>query len=389
MLGPAPSTEEVAAYRGDVDLERVLAAFDDAGRMCGTARSFATELTVPGGVVPAGAVTSVGVLPTHRRQGHLTRLMRRQMTQIADHGEPVAVLIAAEYPIYGRYGYGASAEACGVELDATVADGGWRPPATGAVRMVGADELAPVLVDLYDRARLRASGHITYYKDTWPIVAGAQPWPDGDDEKRRNAWKVVWSDDDGRVQGAAVYTVDERWQHNRPAGTLQCSLLVAATDEAQRELVRYLTAVDWVAHVRLHLRPIDDPTPLWLHDGRRARLAERSDHLWTRILDVPAALTARTYGATGRLVIEVDDPLGYAGGRFALEASPEGAACTSTSDSPDLVMPVGALGATYLGGVTVGRLAAAGWVDERRSGAVAAATAQFAGARAPWCARTF
>ena len=388
MLSPVPSPEEVEAYRPDDGFERTLAAFDDAGQICGTARSFSTELTVPGGVVPAGAVTAVGVLPTHRRQGHLTRLMRHQLTQIADHGEPVAVLIAAEYPIYGRFGYGASAEACNVELDAAFVDG-WRPPATGAIRLVPTDDFTPLLGELYERARLRASGHITYAKDTWPIATGAQHWPDGEDEKRRNAWKVVWSDGDGQVQGAAVYTVDERWHHNRPSGTLQCSLLVTATDEAQRELVRYLSAVDWVSHVRLQLRPIDDPTPLWLHDGRRARLSDRSDHLWTRILDVPAALTARTYGASGRVVLEVDDPIGFTGGRFALEVSPDGAACTTTSDAPDLVLPVGALGAAYMGGVSVARLAAAGWVDERRPGAVAAATAQFTGARAPWCARTF
>jgi predicted acetyltransferase len=388
MVSPPPNDEQVAALRGTADLERTLAAFDDAGRLCGTAASFATELTVPGGVVPAGAVTAVGVLPTHRRQGHLSRMMHRQLRQIADLGEPVAVLIAAEYPIYGRFGYGLSAEACNVELDAST-PGGWRVPPTGSVRLVPTEEFGPLLDELYDRARLRWSGHIRYQKDTWPHAAGSEPWPDGDDEKRRNAWKVAWSDDDGEVQGAAIYTVDESWVHNRPRNTLRCSLLVTATDESQRELVRYMAAVDWVTHVHLGLRPIDDPTPLWLIDGRRAQLDDRSDHLWTRILDVPAALTARTYGTTGRLVLEVDDPLGFAGGRYALEASPTGASCTPTSDDPNLTLPVGALGAAYQGGLTVSRLAAAGWVDEHTPGAVAAATAQFAAARAPWCARTF
>jgi predicted acetyltransferase len=338
--------------------------------------------------VPAGAVTAVGVLPTHRRQGHLTRLMQAQLTQIASRGEAVAVLIAAEYPIYGRFGYGLSAEACLVDIDASQ-PGGWRDAPTGTVRLVGTDEAASQVIELYDRARLRAAGHITYTKDHWATAAGAQPWPDGDDEKRRNAWKVVWSDDDGQVQGAAFYQVDDSWVQNRPAGMLQATHLVTATDEAQRELVRYLTAVDWVTRVRLHLRPIDDPTPLWLHDGRRANLVDRSDHLWARILDVPAALTARSYGCSGRIVVEVDDPQGFAGGRFVLDASPEGASCVPTTDSPDLVLPVATLGAAYLGGLTVARLAAAGSVDERTPGAVATASALFAAPRAPWCAMTF
>jgi predicted acetyltransferase len=388
MLSPAPTPEQVEAYRSESDLNRTLGAFDEAGEVCGTARSFATELTVPGGVVPAGAVTAVGVLPTHRRQGHLTRLMQAQLTQMADKGEAVGVLIAAEYPIYGRFGYGPSAEACVVELDGVDA-AGWRDAPTGSVRLLGTDEAGPLFDELYDRARLRPAGNITYPKDQWPTMVGASSWPDGNDEKRANAWKVAWSDADGRVQGAAIYTVDERWDDNRPNGTLQASHLLATSDEAQRELVRYMTAVDWVSRVRLHLRPIDDPTPLGLHDGRRAKLTDRSDHLWARILRVPEALTARTYGSTGRLVLEIDDPLGFAGGRFALDASPSGATCEPTTESADLVLPVSSLGAAYLGGVSVGRLAAAGWVDERRPGAVVAATALFGGTRAPWCSMNF
>src|SRR5262245_48505970 len=227
MLGSAPSDEEVAAYRALADLQRSLGAFDEKGQVCGTARAFATELTVPGGVVPAGAVTSVGVLPTHRRQGHLTRLMQVQLAQCLELGEPVAVLVAAEYPIYGRYGYGPATEACLVQIDADPPLA-WDPAnatPTGSVRMVSGDEMAAALVELYDRARLRAPGHITYSKDHWGHVVGAAPWPDGEEEKRRNAWKVLWSDDDGRVQGAAIYHVDENWDGNRPQGTLQATQL--------------------------------------------------------------------------------------------------------------------------------------------------------------------
>jgi predicted acetyltransferase len=391
MLGPTPNDEQVESYRAIADLQRTLGAFDERGQVCGTARTFATEMTVPGGVVPAGAVTSVGVLPTHRRQGHLTRLMEAQLAQVLELGEPVAVLIAAEYPIYGRYGYGPSAEACLVHIDADpplLWNRANRTP-TGAVRLVTNEEMAPALIELYDRARLRSAGHITYGKVHWEHEVGVTSWPDGQDEKRRNAWKVLWSDDDGQVQGAAIYTVDENWEGNRPHGTLQCSQLVSATDEAERELVRYLTLVDWVAYVRLHLRPIDDPVPLWLSDGRRALLQQRSDQIWSRILDVPAALTARTYGCAGRLVFEVVDPMGFAAGRFALDASPAGATCRATTETADLTVTVSALSAAYLGGFTVARLAAAGEVDEHRAGAIAEASALLATARAPWNAMTF
>src|SRR5207248_654876 len=57
------------------DLGRRLGAYVD-GTLCGTAGSFNTDLTVPGGLtVPMAAVTQVTVLPTHRRRGLLREMM--------------------------------------------------------------------------------------------------------------------------------------------------------------------------------------------------------------------------------------------------------------------------------------------------------------------------
>lgn len=53
-------------------------------------------------------------------------------------------------------------------------------------------------------------------------------------------------------------------------------------------------------------RPVDDPLALLLADPRQAgtRLV---DTLWLRVLDVPAALAARTYPLTGSLAFTVHD----------------------------------------------------------------------------------
>ncbi|HMC69737.1 MAG TPA: GNAT family N-acetyltransferase, partial [Mycobacteriales bacterium] len=75
--------------------ERTLAAFDGAD-IVGTAGAFTFELTVPGGQLPAAGVTYVGVRPTHRRRGLLGTMMRRQLHEVHDRGEPVAVLWASE-----------------------------------------------------------------------------------------------------------------------------------------------------------------------------------------------------------------------------------------------------------------------------------------------------
>jgi predicted acetyltransferase len=387
LEGPA-SEEEVEARRPLTDIARSLGAYDEEGRMCGAARAFGTQLTVPGGAtVPCAAVTSVGVLPTHIRRGHLTRLMRAQLDDVAERGEPVAALIAAEYPIYGRYGYGPATEAVSLRIDSDAAT--WRDDAVGAVEIVDAETWAKVAEELYDRVRVSLPGHIAWETVMWRIHAGLEPSPWGDDQKAGKATRVVWRDAGGEARAATSYHVDGTWERNRPAGKLTAERLVAADGRAEIEMLRYLTSIDWASRVEVWLRPIDEPAPLALVDGRAAHLADRSDHLWVRVVDVPAALAARTYAVEGSLVLEVADPQGHGTGRFRLEAATDGATCVATTDDADLTAPVGALGAAYLGGTGWARLAAAGWVDEHRAGALERATALFTTPRAPWCAMTF
>jgi predicted acetyltransferase len=387
LEGP-PTDEEVEAWRARIDLERALAAYDRDGRICGVARDFGTRLTVPGGAdVGCAAVTSVGVLPTDVRRGHLTRLMDRQLADVAERGEPTAALIAAEYPIYGRYGYGPATEAVTLRIDSR--DARWRDEPVGAVELVDDETWAKLVDELYDRVRASIPGHLQRDTRYWRTTAGLDPSPWADGDKSRKTTRVVWRDAAGEARATTAYTVDGKWERNRPAGKLTAEGIVAADDRAAVELLRYLTAVDWVREVEVWLRPTDEPAPLALVDGRAARLADRSDHVWVRLVDVPAALAARTYASEGVLVLEVADPFGYGTGRFRLDGGPEGATCTPTTDDPDLTVPVGALGAAYLGGTGWARLAAAGWVDEHRSGATDRAAAMFTTPRAPWCAMTF
>src|SRR4051794_19684567 len=97
--------EEIALERLTAEADRTLGAFD-GDELVGTAGAFTFDLAVPGGRLPAAGVTYVGVSPTYRRRGVLTSMMQRQLHDIHDRGEPVALLWASESSIYGRYGYG-------------------------------------------------------------------------------------------------------------------------------------------------------------------------------------------------------------------------------------------------------------------------------------------
>src|ERR1043166_7761534 len=96
--------------------ERVHAAFDE-GAIVGGAGAYLFETTVPGGAqVPTAGVMAVGVLPTHRRRGALTKLMQRQLTDAHERGEPLATLYASEGNIYSRFGSGLASLAGSMEL---------------------------------------------------------------------------------------------------------------------------------------------------------------------------------------------------------------------------------------------------------------------------------
>src|SRR5437899_3865764 len=101
-----PGTDDDPAL-GVMEHERSIIARHD-GEPAGIASAFSFHMTVPGGsTLPTAGVTWVGVLPTHRRRGVLTELMKHQLMSIAQASkEPLAALWASEPGIYGRFGYG-------------------------------------------------------------------------------------------------------------------------------------------------------------------------------------------------------------------------------------------------------------------------------------------
>ena len=118
FFGRAMDDETFDRFKRNLPPERMHAAFDDGGAVAG-AGAFPFEVTVPGGRVRAGGVTLVGVLPTHRRRGLLTQLMRAQLDALHERGEPVAYLWASEGAIYPRFGYGIASLAGNIEIART------------------------------------------------------------------------------------------------------------------------------------------------------------------------------------------------------------------------------------------------------------------------------
>jgi predicted acetyltransferase len=122
-----------------------------------------------------------------------------------------------------------------------------------------------------------------------------------------------------------------------------------------------------------------------LAEPRRLRFTLR-DGLWVRLVDVAAALSARSYAAAEPVVVDVvDDFCSWNAGRWRI--GPDGV--KPTQAAADLACDVTALGSVYLGGFTWAQLARAQRVEERRTRTVVRADALFRTDRAPWCVEVF
>lgn len=354
---------------------RMVAGFDGE-RQIATFRSFDVELTVPGGaVVTADAITNVTVSSTHRRRGVLSAMMRRDLASAAERGCAVAILAAAEYNIYGRFGFGPATWGSGWRIDLGRTSGlreGLPGVPGGRIDFVTLAKQRELGAELYDRWRLTQPGAIARDGIWWERNTNVIQVP-GDSFKEPFA--AVHRDADGGVTGMVVYRIDNKWEGALPAGTLTVHDFLALDLPTAVELWRLVLSVDWVRKVVVQGVSPDDPLPLLLQDPRAAVPDEaNADLMWLRLLDVGAAFGARTYGAAGRVVLEVEDRLGYASGRFAIEVAEDGTGrCTRTTDDADLALGAGALGSLYLGSETAPRLAAAGLLTELRPGAAAAA----------------
>ncbi|MFJ7159982.1 GNAT family N-acetyltransferase [Streptomyces sp. NPDC101118] len=326
------------------------------------------RLSVPGADLPCPGLTFVAVAPTHRRRGVLTAMMAARLDRAVRDEHPVAALWASETAIYGRFGFGAATQGVGVEIDAT------RPlalritPDPRPLRLVAPDEAPALLGPYFERTRTLRAGRTLRDEARWRADWLAEQ--DEEDDELGPPRILALGDP---LAGYAVYrskTEDLPGAPGRSRGVVQVHELEADTPAAAAALWQCLTALDLAGTVRAWGRPADDPLLLFAADRDQVRATEQFPALWVRLVDVRAALAARSWAAPVELVLEVrDDRLPANAGRFRLKAGPDGAAYEPVHEAPDLVFDVRDLAACYLGGTPVGALVRAGLVDEHTPGA--------------------
>ena len=370
-FGSQPVEEMIALFRPHVVPERILAAFDD-GEIVGGAAWLPLDVVVPGGTLSMAGVDGVGVLPTHRRRGLLTRLMDRQLTEFHEAGIPLAGLFPSESIIYGRFGYGVASfsEKWSIARQHT----SYAKPfeAKGRLRFASKDEVRGVFREIERRAIAARPGAFPRPEVARDIML-ADP---GLIRGGASALFHVVYEGDGRVQGFVTYRLKDE--------TVLVSTLMAVTDDAHAALWRYCFDIDLRTTTEAHHRPVDDPVPWMLADPARLK-REVYEGLWLRLVDVGQALAGRSYSRDGCLVLGVVDSFcPWNEGTFELEASGSEAECRRSMKSPDMVLSAAELAAGYLGTETFSTLAHAGRVEESTPGALDRADAMFAHRPRPW-----
>ena len=331
-----PQTEEFTAHwRQLVSGEPPVIALD-GDEIVGATMDIPMTVTVPGGgSVAAAGVTAVTVAPTHRRRGILRALYTEHHARIRASGVPLSILTASEGGIYGRFGYGPATVESTVSVDRRFAVPHPKAPDPGGVRMVHPAETRPAFTDVYHR---------------WQqVTPGAQVRPE-------IVWNRIFADRESeRGGGTALFGLvhdDGYVLYRRASGDngsfARVEEIRTVTGDAHAALWRAMLGLDLVRRIEANLTP-EDPLPYLLTDGRLVRTSSRHDELWVRIMDVPAALEARTFRGDLDVVVQVDDGFLDAGGTFALTVRDGKAVCTRTDAAPQVVLDLDVLGSLYLG----------------------------------------
>lgn len=316
----------------------------DGPDVVGMALYMDLRLTVPGGaVLPMAGVSWVAVAPTHRRRGALRGMFAELHARMG--GYPIAGLEASEAGIYGRFGYGPSTALHRLAIDRREARFHAEVPDPGGVRIVRPAEHREQLADIYERWRLQTPGGLPTPRQMWDELLA-------DREQLRHGGTAFFCL--LHADGFALYRVHGDGERK----SVVVTTMAAVTPQAHIALWRVLLGMDLIETITVDTHP-GDVLPYLLADPRLVRTTGVEDALWLRLLDVPAALEARTYSADLSVVLDLSDGQLGGGGSYALDVRDGRARCVPTTAAADVHTSLSVLGSLYMGGYTASAFAVA------------------------------
>ena len=383
-LGGRPRPQDDATRRGYWTDDRTFLAVED-DRVLGVAAGFASRFTLAGGdAVPCATVPSVGVRADAQGRGVGRMLLEHQVHDAAERGDAVMALNASEVAIYGRFGYGPTSSWWSVAADPRHLE--WRDdaPAPVDVEVRDVEDARDDLVDLHARAFGRWPGELDRTDGWW--TAALSPRPDDAGPLR----VVLHRDEQGRLDAAAIHTVKQGFDDVGFANELAVLNHVALDARADLRLWRWLLSQRLLGKVTCDRVDPGTALPWALRDSRKLRTTAYADAAWVRVLDPGAVFSGRSTTASGRVVLDVVDPLvAAAAGTWELVGDGSGLVCQRSDAEPDLRVPVDLLAPLVWSFTTATRAAAAGRIDARAPATLGVLDALLAWPRPSWCTTGF
>ncbi len=324
--------------------------------------SYDKTLNTGRGLQPARMVSMVTVSPTHRRRGLLRTLITEDLADAVAQGVPLAVLTVSEGSIYQRFGFGPAVFQQSLTVDTGPRFALRQYDDAGSVELLEPAEAWPTVAATFRRFHERTRGSVERPQFYGTFLSGEFDFESGPDLKLRTA---VHLDADGAPDGYVAYRPGPRENGTR---TVRVTDLVALAPAAYLRLWRFLADLDLSDTVEWDRARVDDPLAWALVDPFVVRVTRQSDALWVRVLDVPAALAARPWDRDGSVVLQVDDALGHAAGRFRVVTRDGAAEIEPTDADADVCMDADVLGSLYLGGVRAESLRLAGRLSGSEDG---------------------
>jgi predicted acetyltransferase len=318
-----------------------------------TYASFDKTLNAGRELVPLRMITDVTTSASHRRRGLLRRLIEDDLTDAVAKGVPIAALTASEATIYGRWGFGPATFRQGVEIDTSPGFDFRSFVDPGRVELVEPADAWAHVKGTFDAFHARQRGSVDWPSQYQDSHTGSYDFTSGGPDKKIRA--AVHLDAAGAVDGFVLFKPGDN-------NAVKVDEMAALTAEAQLGLWSFLAGMDRVTKVTFNLAHPEDPLAWALTDLNRVKTTEIEEFLWLRILDVPQALAVRPWADDDTVVLEVDDPLDHASGRFEVTTSAGVATVSRSEQEPDVRVTAETLGSLYLSGVPVQQLRRAGRV---------------------------
>ncbi|MCT2043599.1 GNAT family N-acetyltransferase [Pseudoclavibacter alba] len=298
--------------------QRVLGVWkaSQEGEPIATVCSWPMELTIaPGRSLSMWGISGVTVAPTHSGKGIARAMLEGELRSAAAEGYAIAGLTVSESTLYGRYGFGISAQSSILRFDTTRVN--WCGPTPDVeLDFITVAEAVEVLQRLHSKQARATRCDVVREATFWRLVTGVETPNDATVRSRRF---VLATSPAGDELGIVGYRLDGFDDDDFTKHRLIVDVLVAPDIDGRAALWRYVLSQPLVRSVKTEqLVAPDDPIRWWIGDWRGVQ-ERRTDHHWTRVLDVVRVLEACAYSAPDRLVLEIEDDLGFAEGVYLLD----------------------------------------------------------------------